>query len=184
MDKIKEILDSEYSQERIMKEILFNPIGKSFLKEYPAWHDIINTYDYGLDHINDIVKTQKTLDENLNTGVQNTLVHFKFHIENVRIYGPNTLEHKKYSIQSCSAQTPNEALKKRMTYCALLIGDIHYSYQIINITNLNESPTIETVIPNKYCVNIPIPIGSKYCILNQYDPLTLIRTGEDMDGIY
>ena len=183
-NKIDEILDSEFTQERIMEQILFNPISKAFLKKYPAYYDMINTYDYGLAHIGDIVKTEKVLDENLNTGVKNVLINFKFHVENVRIYGPGTIEHKTHSVVSCSAQTPNEALKKKMTYCALLIGDIHYSYQIINGTKMTKSQVISVVIPDKYIVNIPIPIGSKYCILNQYDPLTLIRSGEEMEGAY
>ena len=181
---IYKLLDTQETQDRITKAILFNPIAKQFLKKYPAEHDLINTYDYGLEHINDIVKTEQVLDKNIHTGIKNTIVNFKFHVENIRIFGPGTIEHKTYSYKGYNAQSPNDALKNRLTYCALLIGDAYYSYQIINIQNPENSKIYSTVLPNAYIVNVPIPVGSKYCILNQYDPLTKIRTGEDMEGAH
>lgn len=182
---LDEILDNPELQTKLKQNVMFNPIAKAFLKNYPPYHDIINTYDYGLSHIEDIVKTGKVLDENLHTGTSDIIINFKMHIENIRIFGPGTLEHAQYSEKTSSAKSPNEALKTHTTYCALLLGDICYSYQIIDIKAIEEKhETIRTKLPNKYAVNIPIPVGSKHCILNQYDPLTLIRTGEDMDGGY
>ena len=183
-DKVFKILDSQETQDRLLKSILFNPIAKQFVRKYPPEYDIINTYDYGLDHINDIVKTEKVIDDHLHTGVNGYVVNFKFHIENIRIYGPGTSEHQKHSYKGYNAQSPNDALKNRLTYCALLIGDVHYSYQIIDARNPTDAKEISTILEDSYIVNIPIPVGSKYCILSKYDPLTLIRTGEDMDGAY
>ena len=183
-EKVFNILDSQETQERLQKAILFNPIAKQFIKHYPPEYDLINTYDYGLSHINDIVKTEKILDETLHTGVANTVVHFKFYVDNIRIYGPGTVEHQRHSYKGYNAQSPNDALKNRLTYCVLLMGDVHYSYQIIDIKNTNDSKVYSTVLPDSYIVNVPIPVGSKYCILTKYDPLTLIRTGEDMEGAY
>ena len=182
---IEKILDSEEMQEKINQSTLFNAISKAFIRQYPAYYDIINTYDYGLEHINDILKTQRVLDENVYTGIKNVVVRIKMHIDNLKIFPPGSAEHKTYSIKSCSATTPNEALKTRTTYTALLLGDIYCSYQIINVNTPNAGSVVnDLVLKDKYKVNIPIPIGSKYCALRQYDPLTLIRTGEDMEGAY
>ena len=179
-----EILDSLKTQERIKTESMFDPIIKSFIKEYPPYHDILNTYTYGMENIGNIVETQVKIDDPLPTGVPNTVIKFKFCIKNVRIYGPGTLEHAEKSTFTCSAQSPNEALKRRMTYSALIIGDIYYSYQVIDMLERSKSEVTETIIPNSYIVNIPIPLYSKYCVLRNYDPLTQIRSGEDMEGMY
>ena len=183
-DKVFKILDSQETQDRLFKSILFNPIAKQFIRKYPAEYDIINTYDYGLEHINDIVKTQKVIDEPLHTGINGVVVNFKLYIDNIRIYGPGTSEHQKYSHPGYNAQSPNDALKNRLTYCALLIGDVHYSYQVIDTKNPFDSKEAKAILENAYIVNVPIPVGSKYCVLTKYDPLTLIRTGEDMEGAY
>ena len=183
-EKVLNILDSEETQQRLFKSILFNPIAKQYVRKYPPEYDLINTYDYGLEHINDVVKTEKVLDEQMLTNTPNVVIHFKLHVENVKIFGPGTVEHKTHSYKGYNAQSPNDALKNRLTYCALLMGDVHYSYEIINPKISSESKVYKFKLENAFIVNIPIPIGSKYCILNQYDPLTLIRTGEDMEGVH
>ena len=182
---IENLLDTKEVFNRITQNTMFNPISKIVLENIPPEYDIINTYEYGLEHIEDIVKKEKVLDETIETNIDNVVIRFRFNVDNLRIYSPGSFEHKNYSEKPCSAQTPNEALKKRLTYCALILGNINYSYQIININdNNNTSKVYKTTLLDKYHVNIPIPIGCKYCALRKYDPLTLIRSGEDMEGAH
>ena len=182
---IDNLLDTKEVFNRITQNTMFNPISKVVLENIPPEYDIIHTYEYGLEHIEDIVKKEKVLDETIETNIDNVVIRFRFNVDNLRIYSPGSFEHKNYSEKPCSAQTPNEAMKKRLTYCALILGNINYSYQIININdNNNTSKVYKTTLLDKYHVNIPIPIGCKYCALRKYDPLTLIRSGEDMEGAH
>ena len=128
---IDNLLDTKEVFNRITQNTMFNPISKVVLENIPPEYDIINTYEYGLEHIEDIVKKEKVLDETIETNIDNVVIRFRFNVDNLRIYSPGSFEHKNYSEKPCSAQTPNEAMKKRLTYCALILGNINYSYQIM-----------------------------------------------------
>lgn len=180
----EKLLDSSETVERLTKNVLLYPIAKCMLHKHESHYDLINTYENAMSHIEDIVSVQAILDEPLHCEVDNTLIKFKFWINNVRIYGPNTVEHKLYSVQFAKVSSPNEALMYRKTYCALLLGDINYSYSIISAKDGTETENVTTTLKDKWNVNIPIPIGCKWCTLRNYDPLTLVKSGEDFEGAY
>ena len=177
-------LETQKCVDRLSKVILLNPIAKCFLQKYQPHHDIIHTFEDAMSHIEDIVSKESILDEHMHINIPNTVIKFKFWVDNVRMYGPNTVEHKLYSAKFAKAATPNEALVERKTYCGLLLGDVNYSYSIINIGDEINSQTFNAKLENRWTINIPIPVGCKWCTLRDYDNLTLIRSAEDMEGVY
>lgn len=182
--ELNNILDSKEVQERFTRAVLGDNIARAWLRKYPAYHDIINTFDDSLNHIENIVSVQSSVDKNIHTPFPNIIIHFKFWVTNVRIFSPNTPEHKLYSQKIFKVSSPNQALKERKTYALLLLGDANYSYTVINVKKIDEAKTYTKTLPDKWQINLPMPIGSKYCVLRKYDPLTLIKSGEDMDGLY
>lgn len=179
-------LETEKCVDRLTKSILLNPIAKCFLQKYQPYHDIIHTFEDAISHIEDIVSKESILDEHMHVNIPNTVIKFKFWVNNVRMFGPNTVEHKIYSAKFAKASTPNEALVERKTYAGLLLGDVNYSYSIITIDKENgiNSKSYVSKLENKWAINIPIPIGCKWCTLRDYDNLTQIRSGEDMEGLW
>lgn len=178
------ILDNKETQEKIGKNILGNPICKAWLRKYPPYYDVINTYDNALDNFENILSHESIIDDKMiHTNIENIIIKFRLWVNNIRIYSPGSPEHKQYSLKFAKYSTPNEALKNSGTYCVLILGDINYSYTIINIKKMDDAKTITKCIPNSYSVNLPVPIYSKYCVLRNYDQLTLDRTGENMQGL-
>lgn len=177
-------LETEKCVERLSKAILLNPIAKCFLQKYQPYHDIIHTFEDAMSHIEEIVSKESVLNEHMHINVANTIIKFKFWVDNVRMFGPNTVEHKLYSAKFAKAITPNEALVERRTYSGLLLGDVNYSYSVISVDKDIQSQTFTAKLENKWTINIPIPIGCKWCTLRDYDNLTQIRTGEDMEGLW
>ena len=62
---IDNLLDTKEVFNRITQNTMFNPISKVVLENIPPEYDIIHTYEYGLEHIEDIVKKEKVLDETI-----------------------------------------------------------------------------------------------------------------------
>lgn len=176
-------LDPKDRIEAITKNVLLYPVAKCFLDNFPQHYDIIRTYEDAMENIKDIVGKEVTIDEIIKTSVRGMVVKFKLWIDNVRIYSPNSRESRIYA--DSSPTTPNEALMNRKTYSALIMGDVNYSYMVCNLEMRTAESKGHTIkMSNSWNVKIPIPIGCKYCTLRQYDPLTLTRSGEDMDGVY
>ena len=189
-------IKSEVNEE-LTKNTLLYPIAKAFLETYPQYYDIIRTYENSIDSIADIVGKDSVLNTYI-TMDESTFVNFKCFIDNVRIYSPDSLEAATYS-NFGYVPTPNIALATRGIYSAVLIGDINYTYTIyhkqnkfnsyldlvssVQDTNYSNNAYSSKIL-NGYIVNIPIPIGCKWCSLNHYDPLTLIKSGEEMKEMY
>ena len=180
----------------LARNTLLYPIGKSFLEKFPQYRDIIATYENSVESIADIVG--KDLMINTYISMNDTMfANFKFWIDNVRIFPPDSLEAAKYS-NFKYVPTPNIALATKGLYSCVILGNINYSYTIyhrkkqfsnyldlISSFKSNETNnTYKSKIENAYAVNMPIPIGCKWCALNHYDPVTLIKTGEEMKSMF
>ena len=176
--------------EYIDRNALLYPIGKAFLEKFPQHYDTISSFDAAIEDIKEVLKSVTVIDEHIPID-ENRSVRFKVNWENPRMYSPNDLNAKQYS-NSKFIRTPNEAIFNLTDYTAVMVLDMHYSYQIINTsfndeydelyaTDNDQSQVIEDVIQDAYKINIPIPIGSKYDTLEKYDLGTLIRTGEEAE---
>jgi len=177
------------------KNILLYPVAKSFLEIFPQYHDIHKTYEQAMESIGDIMQNIQVIDTYIPVD-DNISVHFKLWMENTRIYTPDSIESMEFS-NFGYVPTPNMAIVHRKQYTATMVADLHYSYTIkptttkadnyIGLYNtLSEMDSKENtrIIPNGYRVNFPIPIGSKYCSLQNYDKETLIRSGDEMTSLY
>lgn len=180
---VSEILDSKEVQERLQKSSLLFPISKVLLDKYKPSYDLIDTFEQSLEHIEDIVSKQSVLDEILHTKIDGVVIKFKYWVNNIRIFGPNTKEHIAHSMKFCNVRTPGEALLERKTYACLILGDANYSFSVIDVKANTQSQTQEIKFQDAYSVNIPLPIGSKFDSLKDYDPLTLIRSAEEISGL-
>ena len=174
----------------IDQNTLLYPIGKAFLEKFPQHYDTISSFDAAIDSIKEVLNHVAIIDTYIPID-ETKSVHFKVNWENPKVYSPNDLNAKQYS-NTKFIRTPNEAIFNLTDYTAIMVLDMRYSYQIINLGSTddyeqlfakkNETPTIiEDIIPNAYRINIPIPIGSKYDTLEKYDLGTLIRTGEESE---
>ena len=188
------ILESQEYIERTAPQLLFNNIGQSFLKNYPPSYDIIHSFEDSIEHIGEIVSTQSVLNDYVYTNVEKIIVKLKYYVDNVRIYSPKTHEHITRSHNFAKASTPNEAMVKRLTYALLLIGDVHFSYTVIDLSDSTKTKSKTIRIADAWVINVPMPVGCKWCTLRQLDPdclnpstrshPNLIKTGEDMEGLY
>lgn len=176
--------------EYIDKNTLLYPIGKAFLEKFPQHYDTISSFDAAIDSIKEVLKSVAIIDRFIQIDDTRS-VRFKVHWENPRMYSPNDLNAKQYS-NSKFIKTPNEAIFNLTDYTAVMVLDMHYSYQVImtnpNVqyetlynTDMDETSIVSDIIPDAYKINIPIPIGSKYDTLEKYDIGTLIRTGEEAE---
>ncbi len=187
---------ADENDERYMNNALLYPVAKAFLEKFPQYYDIIRTYEFSMDAIPNVVGKTAVCKEYI-TIDKTTFIVFQCNVENVRIYSPDTIEAYQYS-NFGYVPTPNVALSKKGLYSAVLVGDICYTYSIYHkssafegysdiVNTVNNSATTTTFsnkVPNGYCVNIPIPIGCKYCSLNHYDEATLIKSGEELRELY
>ena len=198
-DDLYNIKQDEIKPERndsIVNNTLLYPIAKAFLETYPQYYDIIRTYENSVESISDIVEKDSILNAYISVD-NNTFVNFKCWVDNVRIYSPDSLEAATYS-NFGYVPTPNIALATKGLYSAVIIGDINYTYTLYHKQNTFNSyldlvasvqskdlnNTYKSKILNGYVVNMPIPIGCKWCSLNHYDPATLIKSGEEMKNMY
>lgn len=182
--------------EKLINNTLLYPIAKSFLESYPQYYDIIRTYEYSVESIADIIGKDSVLNEYIKMD-ESTFVNFKVWIDNVRIYPPDSMEAYEYS-NFGYIPTPNMALANKGLYSAIVVGDLNYSYTLFYKQNQFNSfmdiisavrdnigaNTFNSKIANGYKVNMPIPIGCKWCSLRHYDPTTLIKSGEEMKSFY
>ena len=183
-----ESLENNETIKRIQQNTLLYPVMKAFLSAYPPEHDILNTYDQALSHIPKILETESRIDGDfIDTAVNNVSMRIWIHASNVKFFDAKSVQFHQYASNAAKASSPLEAMKNRTTYSCLLIADMNISWQLIKTesgyTNTDKSKMITITLPNSYYVDIPIPIGSKYCTTRQYDQLTLMRTGQDFDGI-
>lgn len=197
MINISESRIPDEKNDTLASHTILYPIGKAFLETYPQYYDIIRTYENSVESIADIVSKDKVLDEFIPID-DNTAVYFKVNVDNVRIYSPDSIEAAKYS-NFGYIPTPNHALNCKGHYSIVIIGDLNYSFQYIyrqsvydsyvdivkslNAVNL-QSDLITNKIQNGYVVNMPIPIGCKWCSLNHFDNTTLIKSGEELRSMY
>ena len=189
------------NNKRILRNALLFPMSKAFLEDHPQYQDMVNSYEYAIDSIPNMIANDKNtiIDTYIHIS-DKKVMHFKANIINTKIYGPNTAEALTFG-GSNNMLTPKLALMKQATYCLWLVGDMNYSYVIIdkskfgNINNyteeinayvqtLNNAQYTKGVIKNGYVVSLPLMLGSKWCTLRNFDPGTLIRSGEDMIGYY
>jgi DNA-directed RNA polymerase beta subunit len=169
----------------IMMKTLCYPIAKSFLEQYPQHYDTIRTFEDAMENIQEMIEKTGVIDSMIKI-TDKEFIHFKLNVVNSKIFSPDSLESAQYS-NFGYYPTPNRAIFKRQSYTCCLIGDVNFSFQVINKTSLldneeNNSKEVTGSIPNGYCVNIPIPIGCRWCSLNNYDKLTLIKSGEECEA--
>lgn len=194
----------EYPNEkndRILRNSLLFPISKAFLEDYPQYFDMLKTYENAIEAIPNMIENDKdsVLDTFLPINDTETM-HLKVNITNSRLYSPITQEAVKYG-NVLNMITPKTALAKQATYFLWLVGDINYSFIIIDnkkidkdlsyIETLNEYVSIlnkENYISGKvedgYVVGIPLMIGSKWDSLRNFDIGSLVKSGEEMFGFY
>ena len=182
--------------ERIANNTLLYPIAKAFLEKFPQYYDIIKTYENSVESIADIVGKDSILNCYINVDNE-SFVNFKCWIDNVHIFSPDSREAAAYS-NFGYVPTPNIALATKGLYSAIIIGDINYSYTIYHkqtvfnsyldlvasVQDNGSNTSYKSKIPNGYIVNMPIPIGCKWCALHHYDQSTLIKSGEEMKSMY
>ena len=82
-NEIPKILDSQEYIDRTNPRLLFNNIASSLINKYPAYYDIINTYEDTISHIEDIVSKESVLDDFIHTNVPNTIIKINFFIDNI-----------------------------------------------------------------------------------------------------
>ena len=186
---------------RITNNALLFPISKAFLEMHPQYYDIINTYEAAVDTIPEMLEKDKDSIADTFIPINETkIMHLKINITNAGLYGPNSQEAVEYGNVN-NMLTPKIALAKQGTYSLWLIGDINYSYIIIDKRQLSQTnnytdeltgyisllkPENYTSgnVPKGYIVGIPLMLGSKWCSLRNFDYGSLIRSGEEMSGFY
>lgn len=182
--------------ERLSNNTILYAIGKAFLDLYPQYYDIITTYEHALDEMITIVERESTINKHIRINDKTTCA-VNIHCANTRIYSPDSAEALRYTSNKICI-TPNVALATKGNYCCVLVTDLVVTFlesanstQINNISEwfsnmkafeVNEPTTI--TITDGYVVEIPIPVGCKYCALRHYDQLTLRKSAEEMREYY
>lgn len=189
------------NNERILRNSLLFPISKAFLEDHPQYDDVIRNFEAAVEKIPQMLEFDK--DATVNTFLkidEKKIMHLKINFRNIRLFSPNTAEAIQY-MGSANMISPNMALSRRQTYSLVMVGDLHYEYLIINknemkknknyLEDLNEfvkycdqTKYTTGIIPDGYVVGIPIMIGCKWCTTRNFDLNTLIRSGEDVRGLY
>ena len=73
---------------------------------------------------------------------------------------------------------PQEARLRNFTYSSTMTVDIHVKYLVRNGKNLENSQVYHKNIPNIHIGKIPIMLKSSICVLNQYNHINHMNTGE------
>lgn len=181
---------------RIVDNVLLYPIAKAFLEKFPQYYDPIRTYEHSVESISDMISKESILNDYIKIN-DTMFANFKFFVDNVRVYSPDSYEAYQYS-NFGYVPTPNAALSSKALYSAVIVGDINYSYTLYHkqnqfgsfidilsaINDTKSNNTFTNKIPNGYIVNMPIPIGCKWCSLRHYDDVTLKKSAEEMKGLY
>lgn len=187
--------------ERVLRNSLLFPISKAFLEDHPQYSDQVRSYESAVEAIPGMIENDKEsiVDTYLSINEYKTM-HLKINIINAKLYSPNTYDSLDYAgIQNML--TPKLALARQATYLLWLVGDINYSYIIVDkrkigeandyaeelnayIRMLDDSLYTKGVIREGYRAGIPLMMGSKWCSLRNYDYGTLTLSGDDMTGFY
>lgn len=192
------VVESE-NNKRILRNSLLFPISKAFLESHPQYYDCVNTYEKAVETIPELIEHDK--DSTINTFLtisDDKVLYFKLNIINPKLLSPNSVEACQLN-PNYNIITPNLALAKQGTYCLTLTGDVNYSYKIINKKQLendsylneliNYSKVINddlktSVIKDGLITSFPLMLGSKWDTVRQFDIGTLIRSGEECEGLY
>ena len=202
MHNISEITSEKIADEvneEVMKNTILNGIGRAFLDIYPQYYDIVSTYEAALDGMIDIITKETTVNKQIRINDDLTAA-LHINCEHARIYCPDDPIALKYAPEI--ATSPNNALANKLTYSCLIVADLVCKYTIganpSKITDKKQWKSISdsfygtgaenkmtrVVIPDGIVIQVPIPIGCKYCALRHFDDLTLRRTGEEMKEFY
>lgn len=173
---------SSENNDRIERNTLLYPISKAFLEQYPQYSDMIDTFDQSVESMCKLINSDSVIDTVI-TCKNGYNINFKLNMKNVRMYTPDSIEAAKFSNYGYTP-TPNFALATKKTYSAVMVADINFSISHINVINGQTSNEYTGIVKDGYCVNIPIPMGCKYCSLRKYDPRTLVKSAEDRKELY
>jgi DNA-directed RNA polymerase beta subunit len=180
---------------KIFDNTLLYGVGRSFLDLYPQHYDIMVTYEQALEEMKTIITSETTIEKQIRVNSEMTaLIVIK--CDNARLYSPDDPIARKYAPRI--SLTPNTALALRQTYSCLLVADFIISYTIgynpevmVNqqayaaaAANFSSKNANVIVVPNGYIVQVPIPVGCKWCATQHYDQLTLSRSAEEMKEYY
>lgn len=173
------------NNKRLEINSMLYPIAKSYFENHHDYDDLINTFDYSLDNIHNIIDDKNPVIENIQIKGSDDYIQYKMWFDNVRICPPNSEEAKTFSLLGW-VPTPNVALAKMSTYAATIVADAHIDLELFNKTDITKRSRLcePIVIYNGYRFNIPIPVYSKYCSLRCFDYNTLIKSGEEMEAMY
>lgn len=94
--------------------------------------------------------------------------------ENFNIYRPQIQENN----GATKLMFPQEARLRNFTYSSTMTVDIHVKYLVRNGKNLENSQVYHKNIPNIHIGKIPIMLKSSICVLNQYNHINHMNTGE------
>lgn len=94
--------------------------------------------------------------------------------ENFNIYRPQIQENN----GATKLMFPQEARLRNFTYSSTMTVDVHIKYLVRNGENLEHSQVYHKNIPNIHIGKIPIMLKSSICVLNQYNHINHMSTGE------
>ena len=94
--------------------------------------------------------------------------------ENFSIYRPQIQENN----GSTKLMFPQEARLRNFTYSSTMTVDVHIKYLVRNGENLENTQIFHKNIPNIHIGKLPIMLRSSICILNQYNHVSHLNTGE------
>ncbi len=175
---------NDEKNDRFEQNTLLYPIAKSFFEDHNDYDDIIRTYDNALENIPKIVGEDSVVDKTYMCSDKQTYIQIKIRFINVRINPPNSDVSHKYSNLG-AIYTPNTAMYKMTTYAATITCDANVEvYSFKENTIMQPQELLNTVLSNAYNFCFPIPVYSKYCSLRNFDPMTLIKSGEEFESMY
>lgn len=189
------------NNKRVLRNSLLFPISKAFLEDHPQYSDMIASYEDAIESIPNMIENDpnSVLDSFISIN-ENETMHFRLNVRNSKLYSPISQEAIKFGDKD-NMLTPKIALAKQATYFLWLVGDIYYSYTIIDdrvidknisyteklnelVQLTDEKKYISGVIENGCVVGIPLMIGSKWCSLRNFDIGSLVKSGDEMFGYY
>lgn len=168
-------MENESAPGSFPKSDITKAVARAFANRFPQIHDAVTSYDAAID---DIVRALKTyLGATMSHAPPDSDNKVNAHIsfDRVRVISPDQLEFREF-ISEDFPVSYNQAVEQQMTYRLLVVADILYSVQTTTEPDVGS-------LPNALVLHIPIAIGSRYSTNSLYDPLTLQRSGEDMEGI-
>lgn len=189
------------ANDRILRNSLLYPISKAFLEDHPQYSDVMRSYESAIEALPQMIERDRdsVLDTWLNIN-ENKTMHLRVNIIRAKLYGPNDKEAWDFG-KNMNMHSPRTALVKQSTYFLWLVGDINYSYIIIDkkalktaedpmgaveslVSSLDEGQYTRGVIENGYIVGIPLMLGSKWCATRNFDIGSIVQSGEDWRGYY